>query len=58
MFKLKNLQVGPDDHPEIEKIVSLIPNIMFRDQKEEITSPIDPAKFLPGEKNHTCKRSF
>ncbi|KAK7604861.1 hypothetical protein V9T40_006047 [Parthenolecanium corni] len=40
-------EVGPDDHPEIEKIVSLIPNIMFRDQKEEITSPIDPAKFLP-----------
>lgn len=41
------LQVGPDEHPEIEKIVSMIPKIMFKDQKEKIQRPIDPIKFLP-----------
>lgn len=43
-----NLKVGPDDHPEIEKIVSLIPKIMFKGQTEKIPFPIDPVKFLPG----------
>jgi len=41
------LEVGEEDHPEIEKICELIPNIMFKGQSTKITSPIDPEKFLP-----------
>lgn len=43
-----NLQVGEEDHPEFQKIVELIPSIMFKGQSAKITTPIDLQKLLPG----------
>ncbi|XKL65152.1 hypothetical protein PGB90_005238 [Kerria lacca] len=46
------LEVESQDHPEIDKIVSLIPKIMFKGQKENISFSIDPAKLLPNDTSY------
>ncbi|KAG8266159.1 Phospholipase A2 crotoxin acid subunit CA [Homalodisca vitripennis] len=41
------LDAGPTDHPELEKIVSLIPSITHKGQTVTVSTPIDPTKLLP-----------
>lgn len=42
------IKVGPEDQDEIEKIVSLIPQIEHKGQTAPVNSPIDPTKLIPG----------
>lgn len=46
------LDVGPDDHEEVAKIVKLIPEINHKGQSVPVTEPIDPAKLLPKETHY------
>ncbi|XP_027851455.2 carbonic anhydrase 2 [Aphis gossypii] len=41
------LQAGTESHNELEKIVSLIPQVALRNQTAEITNSIDPTNLLP-----------
>lgn len=42
-------QAGITDHEEMEKIVSLIPNITHKGQSATVSAPIDPSGLLPGQ---------
>lgn len=41
-------QAGIKSHDELEKIVSLIPQVALRNQMAEITNSINPKNLLPG----------
>jgi len=41
-------QAGTESHDELDKIVSLIPQVALRNQTAEINNSIDPTNLLPG----------
>lgn len=42
------LEIGPEDHPELEKVLKNFDKINYKGMKHDFDEDIDPTKFLPG----------
>ncbi|TRY80969.1 hypothetical protein TCAL_12516, partial [Tigriopus californicus] len=46
------LEIGPEDHPELEKVLKNFDKIRFKGLKHEFDEDIDPTKFLPEDRTY------